>query len=70
MLKSSFPDGMSEILIAATLWEVLQGLEYLHKMRLIHRSVVVKCFPPEKEEIFKKINMGNKKPFPAVCFLS
>ena len=37
MLKSSFPEGMSEILIAAVLWEILQGLDYLHKMGNIHR---------------------------------
>ena len=37
MLKSSFPEGMSEILIAAVLWEILQGLDYLHKMGIIHR---------------------------------
>jgi len=37
MLKSSFPDGMSEILVAAVLWEILQGLDYLHKMGIIHR---------------------------------
>ena len=37
MLKSSYPDGMTEILVAAILWELLQGLEYLHKMGIIHR---------------------------------
>lgn len=37
MLKSSYPDGMNEILVAAILWELLQGLEYLHKMGIIHR---------------------------------
>ena len=37
MLKSSFSEGMSEILIAAVLWEILQGLDYLHKMGIIHR---------------------------------
>ncbi|XP_073235999.1 STE20-related kinase adapter protein alpha-like isoform X2 [Porites lutea] len=39
MLKSSYPDGMNEILVAAILWELLQGLEYLHKMGIIHRAV-------------------------------
>ncbi|KAJ7321207.1 hypothetical protein OS493_035184 [Desmophyllum pertusum] len=39
MLKSSFPEGMSEILIAAILWEILQGLDYLHKMSIIHRAI-------------------------------
>lgn len=39
MLKSSYPDGMNEILVAAILWELLQGLEYLHKMGIIHRWI-------------------------------
>lgn len=41
MLKSSFPEGMSEILIAAILWEILQGLDYLHKMSIIHRYMYI-----------------------------
>lgn len=39
MLKCSFPDGMTEILVAAIIWELLQGLDYLHKMGIIHRAV-------------------------------
>lgn len=39
MLKNSFPNGMCELLIAAILWESLQGLEYLQKMGIIHRAL-------------------------------
>ena len=37
ILKTRFHDGMGEIIVAAILYEVLQGLEYLHKMSIIHR---------------------------------
>ncbi|XP_078375973.1 STE20-related kinase adapter protein alpha-like isoform X2 [Oculina patagonica] len=39
MLKARFSEGMSEILIAAILWEILQALDYLHKLGIIHRAV-------------------------------
>lgn len=39
ILKNSFPDGMCELLVSAILWEILQGLEYLHKIGIIHRAL-------------------------------
>ncbi|XP_066029811.1 STE20-related kinase adapter protein alpha-like isoform X3 [Pocillopora verrucosa] len=39
ILKTRFHDGMGEIIVAAILYEVLQGLEYLHKMGIIHRAI-------------------------------
>lgn len=39
LLKTYFPDGMSESLIAYLLYGVLKALEYLHRMGYVHRSV-------------------------------
>lgn len=39
LLRTSFPDGMSESLIAYLLFGVLKALEYLHHMGYVHRSV-------------------------------
>ncbi|XP_054653759.1 STE20-related kinase adapter protein beta isoform X1 [Dunckerocampus dactyliophorus] len=39
LLRTYFPDGMSESLIAYLLYGVLQALEYLHRMGYVHRGV-------------------------------
>lgn len=39
LLRTYFPDGMSESLIAYLLSGVLKALEYLHRMGYVHRSV-------------------------------
>uniref|UniRef100_A0A671ND55 Protein kinase domain-containing protein n=1 Tax=Sinocyclocheilus anshuiensis TaxID=1608454 RepID=A0A671ND55_9TELE len=39
LLRSYFPDGMSESLIAYLLYGVLRALEYLHHMGYVHRGV-------------------------------
>ncbi|XP_061834116.1 STE20-related kinase adapter protein beta isoform X1 [Nerophis lumbriciformis] len=39
LLRTHFPDGMSESLIAYLLYGVLQALEYLHRMGYVHRGV-------------------------------
>ncbi|XP_055020400.1 STE20-related kinase adapter protein beta-like [Boleophthalmus pectinirostris] len=39
LLRTYFPDGMSESLIAYLLFGVLKALEYLHKMGYVHRGV-------------------------------
>ncbi|XP_028662002.1 STE20-related kinase adapter protein beta isoform X1 [Erpetoichthys calabaricus] len=39
LLRTYFPDGMSESLIAYILYGVLQALVYLHGMGFIHRSI-------------------------------
>ncbi|XP_072020082.1 STE20-related kinase adapter protein alpha-like isoform X2 [Amphiura filiformis] len=39
MLDYCFPDGFSEIVISHILRDVLQALDYIHKMGYIHRSI-------------------------------
>ncbi|KAI5109447.1 STE20-related kinase adapter protein beta, partial [Silurus meridionalis] len=39
LLRSFFPDGMSESLVAYLLYSVLNALKYLHHMGYIHRGV-------------------------------
>ncbi|XP_028835155.1 STE20-related kinase adapter protein beta isoform X2 [Denticeps clupeoides] len=39
LLRSYFPDGMSESLISYLLYGVLRALEYLHNMGYVHRGV-------------------------------
>ena len=39
LLRSYFPDGMSESLMAYLLHGVLKALEYLHQMGYVHRWV-------------------------------
>ncbi|XP_035380023.1 STE20-related kinase adapter protein beta isoform X1 [Electrophorus electricus] len=39
LLRSYFPDGMSESLIAYLLYGVLKALNYLHQMGYVHRGV-------------------------------
>ena len=39
ILKAGFPEGLGEVMISVILWDVLQALDYLHRMRIIHRFV-------------------------------
>ncbi|XP_077370510.1 STE20-related kinase adapter protein beta isoform X2 [Festucalex cinctus] len=39
LMRTYFPDGMSESLIAYLLFGVLQALEYLHRLGYVHRGV-------------------------------
>ena len=37
VLKARFPEGMAELLISVILLDVVQALEYLHRMGIVHR---------------------------------
>lgn len=48
IMKSDYPEGFEEAVIATLLREVLKALVYLHAHGHIHRDVkVVLCIPPD-----------------------
>lgn len=52
IMKSAYPNGFEEVVIATVLREVLKGLEYLHQQGHIHRDVKV------NEHLFLKALIG------------
>lgn len=55
ILKTSFPTGLEEAAIVVILKQTLQGLDYLHKTELIHRSPIF-C---HLNSIFRDVKSGN-----------
>lgn len=71
LLRTYFPDGMSESLIAYLLYGALKALEYLHRMGYVHRSVgdgktlgETSVLPREREKCLKILNVCPRIPLP------
>lgn len=66
LLRTYFPDGMSESLIAYLLYGVLKALEYLHRMGYVHRSVEdTRCYYDtylkyKKENVLKMYHVQSR----------
>lgn len=72
LLRTHFPDGMSESLIAYLLHGVLKGLEYLHRRGYVHRWLEVRTHGFKNEAsrcltVFSRLLSGEWRPVISCC---